>query len=235
MRIDELLVEVRSLIRDLPSGEDFRRGKLEVVAWRGAAVAVLRKWNAIRSSAFDTHIKMAHSTVYGDSNLWDATAILHKAEYDLNLREGASRAAAVPAGKPYDYFNATRKVIELAGSDLFIVDPWMDAEFAERFLVHVTAGATVRLLTSDRYRAKLKSAVEELVLQQPAPTAIHIREDGHLHGRYMFVDGGSAFISDASFKDGGKWADAILIDLLDVAQDVRAIFEMRWAAGTPIR
>ena len=57
---------------------------------------------------------------------------------------------AVVEKRPFEYFNEVRTIIEGAKVDLFFVDPYLDAEFADRYLPQVSSGVLIRLLARER-------------------------------------------------------------------------------------
>jgi hypothetical protein len=71
------------------------------------------------------------------------TSLLHQARADLRMDVGPL-SVVIDKGQVFDYFDELRKVIEPARSDLFCVDPYLDAEFVSHYLPHV-AGGTTRL------------------------------------------------------------------------------------------
>jgi len=64
-------------------------------------------------------------------------------------------------------FDEIRKIIESAKQDLFFIDPYLDAEFVSRYLPHVSAGVSVRLLARKQLTTLLP-AVEQYALQSGA-------------------------------------------------------------------
>ena len=60
---------------------------------------------------------------------------------------------------PFDYFDEIRKVLETAQRDVLFVDPYLDAEFVSRYLGHIPAGVSIRLLARERIQT-LIPAVE---------------------------------------------------------------------------
>lgn len=119
-------------------------------------------------------------------------------------------SVVVQQGQVFDYFDEVRKVIEPARSDLFFVDPYLDADFVGRYLPHVVTEAKIRLLGGPKKMATLLPAVETYARQSAA--AIQVRTSKDIHDRYVFVDGASCYLSGASFKDGAKNAPAVFAD-----------------------
>lgn len=131
-------------------------------------------------------------------------------------------------GLVFDYFDEVRKVVELAKSDIFFVDPYLDADFVARFLPMVAQGTTVRLLG----REKLPSLIPAATLfQQQSGIKIEVRSASGFHDRYLFIDQAVCYQSGASFKDGAKKAPTTLTQITDAFQAVLNTYESLWAGA----
>ncbi len=135
---------------------------------------------------------------------------------------------AVGQGMVFDYFDEIRKAIELATQDLLFVDPYLDAEFVSRYLPHVQAGVTVRLLANKKL-AKLLPAVEAFVKQHGA--RIEVRAALNFHDRYLFVDRSTCYQSGASFKEGASKAPTTLTEITDAFRPVGQTYEDLWSGA----
>jgi hypothetical protein len=116
----------------------------------------------------------------------------HQAQNDLRLETLGPASVAVPDGMVFEYFEEIRKIIELAREDLLFFDPYLDAQFVARYLPHVAAGVTMRLLARVKL-ATLPSAVDAFALQTGA--TVEIRSAPNFHHRYVFVDKASCYLS----------------------------------------
>src|SRR4051812_45590322 len=87
--------------------------------------------------------------------------LLHQARNDLIMQTTGPTNIAIPKGQAFNYFDEIRKNIELSISEVFFIDPYLDAEFVTRYLTHVRSEVEIRLLTNDKgWLTKLLSAVE---------------------------------------------------------------------------
>ena len=157
--------------------------------------------------------------------------LLHQADSDLRLRTSGPLSIGVPVGRVFEYFDELRKLIELARSDLLIVDPYLDAEFVSRYLPHVASGTKVRMLARERV-SSLKPAVEAYKAQ--SGISIEVRTVGGFHDRYLFVDQQACYQSGSSFKDGAKKAPTILVQILDAFSGVQSTYEQLWQTASPV-
>ena len=137
-------------------------------------------------------------------------------------------SVAVPSGGVYDYFDEVRKIVEAAREDILFVDPYLDAEFVSRYLVHIGASIQTRLLTREKL-STLLPAVDTFVKQ--SSRRVEVRSARGFHDRYVFVDGSACYQSGASFKDGARTAPTTLTQITDAFAAVRQTYENLWQTG----
>jgi hypothetical protein len=229
---EQLLLEVDDLLRTMPRPDSFGDATPEHMSWLGRASAVVHAWDPLKGvGLFDGHVARMNSAIARESSVGAKAVLtmLHQVRHDARMRSQGTQSIAVPTGAVFDYFDEVRKVIETAKLDLLFVDPYLDAEFASRYLPHVTPGVTIRLLASERI-ATLLPAVS--LLRQQASISIEVRSAPGFHDRYLLVDAASCYQSGASFKDGAKKAPTTLTQITDAFAAVRATYEAIWASGT---
>jgi hypothetical protein len=139
---------------------------------------------------------------------------------------------AIPHKSVFEYFDEIRKIIELAKQDLLFVDPYLDAEFVSRYLPHVSAGVTIRLLGREKL-ATLLPAVEFFARQNGL--LIEVRSAPNFHDRYIFVDRVGCYQSGASFKDGAKSAPTTVAQIVDAFAAMHKMYEDLWSAAQVAR
>lgn len=229
---EKLLAEVDDIIRSMPPHKSIHQRTEENFAWFGRASAAMRQWDSIQAVLFDGHI-----TNIGQSNAMlsehgyrGVSTMLHTARQDLLLRTVGPSSIGINEGRVFDYFDALRKVIETARSDVLFVDPYLDAEFVSRYLPHIAPSVRIRLMTH-RYLDKLVPAVQSFVSQNNVP--IEIRSASGLHDRYVFVDECQCYQSGASFKDGAVKSPTTLTQIVDAFQTVYADYQAKWDAAVP--
>lgn len=173
---EQLLAEADEILRSVPTEADLARND-NTAAWRGRVSAVVSAWNLVKGGMDLQNIWNQY-----DNGVWalenGATmrrllALLYEMRHALLMETGASNSIAIDAGNPFHYFDELTKHLQLAKQDVLFVDPYLDAEFAGRYLPQIDKAATVRLLTSKRV-ASLLPAVDLYVQQEHA--AIQVRE-----------------------------------------------------------
>jgi hypothetical protein len=230
---DQLALEIEDLLRTMPSARDFVANPDKGVQWLGRASAAMKAWDATHSMFhFEPLVRtLAQAGNYDYSATRRSLTIqLHQAQSDLRLRSTGLLSVGIEAGRVFDYFDELRKIIESAKTDLLFVDPYLDAEFVSRYLVHVTDGTSVRLLAREKI-SSLKPAVDALVVQSGKSVAVRTAQG--FHDRYVFVDKNSCYQSGASFKDGAKKTPTTLTQITDAFAAVLSTYEGLWANGSP--
>ena len=164
MKPSELLAQVNDCFRDCPPVQEIMSGTTAALAWKGRTAAVMGEHSFVAKSTFDTEVRRIVSN-QTRPEVWQAgyrtiMELLYEVQHDLRMKSGAVGSTAIARGGAFDYFNAIRKVIEIAQSDVLFVDPYLDAEFVERYLPHVHSSVSVRLLTSSKRLAALISSID---------------------------------------------------------------------------
>lgn len=229
---DQLLFEVEDILRSMPESQSLGNDSGDVLAWIGRASAAIHAWDPIKAAViFDRHVGKLGST-YGREftpAVRGVLVMLHQAQHDLRMRTVGPLSVGVSKGELFEYFDELRKVVELARSDIFFIDPYLDTEFVARYLPFVAAGATVRLLGREKIPALVAAA--GLFARQHG-MAISIRESASLHDRYVIVDGTACYQSGASFKDGAKKAGTTLAQVTDAFSAIQSTYEDLWLKAT---
>jgi hypothetical protein len=139
---------------------------------------------------------------------------------------------AVGAGMEFDYFETLRLTIEQATADILFVDPYMDADFVSKYLVHVKSGVVTRLLTgnSTNRLAVLIPAVNALANQNQSQ--IGVRTSNTFHDRYLFIDGIQCYQSGTSFKQGADRKPTVITQITDAFGAMHTTYEGMWNGAT---
>jgi len=227
---EQLLAEIDDLLRAMPPRQTIRHETEENLAWFGRVSAVIENWNPLMGRELRACLDQFHGVVARNATegFRKLMTLLHQARHDLRMQTLGPANVAVLHGRVFDYFDEIRKIIELAKQDLLFVDPYMDAEFVSRYLPHVAAGVTTRLLAREKLTTLLP-AVE--IFARQAGTKIEVRSFPNFHDRYIFVDRAACYQSGASFKDGAKSAPTTLTEITDAFAAVLQTYEDLWNQG----
>lgn len=136
---------------------------------------------------------------------------------------------AVEQGSVFGYFNEVRNVMSLAKIELYFVDPFLNAEFAERYLPQVPKGVSVRLL-GRKFMKALVPAVQ--MWREEAKASAEVRSAAGFHDRFIFVDRAACYQSSGSFSDGAKMASGTITRVTDAFDLLARLYEEKWMNGT---
>lgn len=227
MKPEELLGEVEDILRTMPPRGSLFEISDNNLAWLGRATAFVGAWDRPKEMVFSVAITQLQNpkSYLSDQGLARVITMLNQARHDLRMKTLGPLNTALGAGQTFDYFDELRQIIEPATQDLLFTDRYLDAEFVSRYLPHVKAGVTVRLLARDRLPSLLPAV--ELFAQQSGLT-IQIRSAQAFHERWVFVDRAQCYQSGASFKDGAKNAPATLTQVIDAFPAVLKTYEDIW-------
>ena len=228
---ERTLAEIEGVIRSFPPRDKIGRGSSDVLQWLGRASAALHTWNAVRSCVFPSILDKLGSGRTGpiEAAYRELQVLMHQAQNDLRFRTVGPVNVAIGQGQVFQYFDQLRQVIEQASTDILFVDPYMEAEFVSRYLPHVKAGVTIRLL-GRKSMAALVPAVALFAKEHSAK--IEVRSAASLHDRYVFLDQTRCFQSGASFKDGAVKSGTTLTENVDAFGALQTTYEGLWSSGT---
>ena len=228
MTKEQLLVEAEDLLRTMPPRGTIRHATEESLGWFGRASALVEQWNPNLSHVMLGYLERIHGVAGSDASvaLSGLTTLLHRARHDLRMQTQGPVNVAVAHGMVFDYFDGIRRIIELAKEELLFVDPYLNAEFVSRYLPHVAATVTMRLLAREKL-ATLLPAVDAFVQQHKV--RVEVRSAPSFHDRYLLVDRNACYQSGASFKDGARTAPTTLTQITDAFAAMSATYEGLWA------
>lgn len=223
----ETLHEIEQIIRSRPPRSTIRHETDENIEWFGMAQAVIERWNVNKSISFDGYIKAIHHIQTGSVNTGyiNVMVMLNQARYSLKMFLDPATDIMIEAGNTYQYFEEIRRLIELSTSELFFIDPYINANFVSKYLTHVKEGVKIRILTKE-YISTLTPAIKAFIDQYNI--GVEVRSAKELHDRYLITDRKNCYQSGASFKDGAKNAPTTLVEIHDVFPAVLASYELIW-------
>jgi hypothetical protein len=218
----------------MPTQDELRQYNPETFSWFGRAIAAIGKWNSAQSAFARGYADKILSPVTPRDRQQSYTALvllIQEARADLRLTTLGPINTAIGQGYVFDYFDEIRKLVELATTDLFFIDPYLDADFVSRYLPHVRDGIQIRLLAREKIPTLIPAV--KVFAQQYPQRPIQVRSAANFHDRYFLVDGKSCYQSGASFKDGGRKAPTTITQITDAFGAVQQTYETLWANGHP--
>ena len=147
MTKEQLLAEVDDLVRTMPAREAVKNGSDGADAWLGRALAAIERWSSAhaifaRHEADEITATDPRNSQQGYRGFRTLLQQM-RADLQMELRRGS---VVVAQGQMLEYFDEVRKFIESARTEVFFVDPYLEADFVSRYLPHVPNGVRVRLL-----------------------------------------------------------------------------------------
>lgn len=227
MTEEELLAEVEDLLRNVPDRATIRHETDENFSWLGRVSAVIEAWDMPKTVRLNAALAGFQSPMarQGSAAIREIMTLLHQARHDLRMKTVGPINSAIDSGSVFDYFDELRKIIETATSDIYFVDPYLDAEFISRYLGNVPDNVTIRMLAREKLNTLVPAAQS---FMQQHNTHIQIRSSSGFHDRYVIIDNNSCFQSGASFKDGAKKSPTTLTQITDAFLAIQQTYDDLW-------
>lgn len=227
-----LLQKLRALLESMPPLEGRGPYTTEQYSWLGQANAAMHDWNEIQSIPFKTAVNGLIRNIDRHGNYGSVIAFFHdviaRLENDLPRNEGQ----AFGPGAAYDFFRALNDLVSSAKVQVFVVDPYLDAEIFDGYLHALNPGVSVRLLTA-KYVDNVRVAAGKYQAQYGS--VVEVRSTADIHDRVIFADNDQCWVLGASIKDAALKKPTYLAPVSDdVAAEKRKLYETIWAASSPI-
>lgn len=227
-----LLEQLRNLLGSIPPLEGRGDYTQEQYKWLGKAKALIAEWSEIKSIPFNVSVDSLIRNINRQANYGVVVTFLHDVIARLENSLPQDNAQAFGPGAAYDFFVALNDLASSANTQLFIVDPYLDAEVFDGYLHGLKRGVNVRLLTN-RYVDSVRVAAEKYRAQSGSNVAV--RKSNDLHDRVIFVDDDQCWVLGASIKDAALKKPTYLAPLsTDVVAQKRNLYDTIWAVGEPI-
>lgn len=137
----------------------------------------------------------------------------------------------LPAGSSHDAYIEIRKIIQLATTELLIVDTYVDGTLWQ-LLTNVTLTAKIRIMTM---QMKGDFTLEGRKFAAQHGNMIEVRQTQKYHDRFIIVDSGRVWHLGASIKDAGNKASAISeFASPAISAGVKNDVENTWNAATVV-
>lgn len=218
-----------ALIRAMPEKNKLHHDNDANSEWLAEAVALVTIAAPNRAGIFKLNVENLYSRLFDPrEQIGKLVLTLQQLRAEFRLKSNGPTTLAFEPGRSFDYFDEIRKILESATSEVFVVDPYLGADFIGRYLPHVKAGVSVRLLVQNQI-TQVRSAVDAYTTQYAAN--IEVRKSQDMHDRYIFIDGRECYHSGATFKDGAVKSPTTLTQIVDAFSAVLTTYESAWVAG----
>jgi hypothetical protein len=227
-----LLEKLKALLQSIPPLEGRGQYGNEQYSWLGQANALMHEWDEIKSIPFKAAVNGLLQNINRPGNFGTVVAFFHDviARLENSLPQDAGQAFG--PGAAYDFFKALNDLVSTAKVQLWVVDPYLDAEVFDGYMQALHPGVSARLLTA-KYLNNVRVAAEKY--QAQFGSAVEVRSSNDIHDRVIFADNDQCWVLGASIKDAALKKPTYLAPVSpDVAVEKRKLYEAIWAAGTPI-
>lgn len=223
---EQLLAEVEDVLRSMPNRAKMTHSLPENEDWLGRAAACVNLWDVMRGTMFISSVQnlVGFRATNPAAAMQVILTTLHQMRNELRMATVGPLTVALGANRAFEYFDEVRKVIETATTDVFFVDPFLDAEFVSSYLHHVKPNVSIRLL--GRVCKTLEPAVR--LFNEQELTKIELRLADGFHDRYLFIDHRECYQSGASFKDGAKKSPTTLTQITDAFIAMEETYNEIW-------
>ena len=137
----------------------------------------------------------------------------------------------IPAGSPHDAYLEIRKIIELAASEILIVDTYVDGTLCV-LLTNLPGSTKIRIMTM---KMKGDFALEGKKFVAQHGNTVEVRQTMAYHDRFVVVDSYRIWHLGASIKDAGNKAFGMSEFISQVVvSSTKADVEATWNAATRV-
>lgn len=230
-----------ALLRDALSNRPTDPWSDEAVAWFADVVGIINAHDANLGVPFQVlipRVTQIHSGIASPvsfSGTLDAqTEFITRARSvltQLRLATNTFTTRQLNAGAVHDYFEEVRQLVTAATRDVLFIDPYIDANFVNRYLPQIPKGVVVRLLTAERQAAALRQSLDLYQQQHGVTAELRVLPNQSMHDRHLVIDNKDVYQSGASFKDGARSAPTSINQIVDVATNIIRAHEAKWTGA----
>jgi hypothetical protein len=231
-----LLAELRTLADTMPDFGAFKAWSREHHEWTAKTAALIHLWDQTEGERVTKGIREDLGSTfssYHNMAISRMVSALHRAIKTLELSGVAQQGGLMfGPGAVYDFFKALNDLLSSATKNVFVIDPYLDDEVFDTYLVSTSKSIQVRLLTKHK-ASNLKAALNKFIAQ--TGMTIEIRESATIHDRVIFVDERSCWVLGQSIKDAAKTKPTYLAPLdHDTVLLKLSVYEDIWKSAIPI-
>jgi len=149
------------------------------------------------------------------------------AELMLDLPEPEIQSVFEP-GQEYELYRTVKTILGFATNEIFIVDPYINAEMFEVYADSIPRTVLFRLLSNS---ANVPPAALSLAQKYAAGRNLQFRGSSSIHDRVLFADN-RVWVCGQSLKDAAKKKPTYIVELDEPT--MRRIYEDVWGTAAPV-
>lgn len=147
------------------------------------------------------------------------------AELELDLPDAGVKGVYQP-GEQYEFYRDVTACLKLAQTEIFIIDPYLDAEIFDVYANAITRAVRFRLLS-----ANISTSLKTLAQKYAAGGNLEFRSSSSIHDRVLFADN-RVWVSGQSLKDAARKKPTYIVEL--DAPSMRQVYEPIWKSGSTV-
>jgi len=147
------------------------------------------------------------------------------AELELDLPDSGIKGVYQP-GEEYEYYHDVIACLKLAQKEIFIIDPYVNAEIFD-----VYAGAIPRTVLFRLLSANIPADVQTLAQKYAAGGNLAFRSSASIHDRVLFADN-RVWLSGQSLKDAARKKPTYIVEHDEPS--MRQIYEPIWNSASTL-
>jgi hypothetical protein len=145
------------------------------------------------------------------------------AELELDLPDTGIQGVYQP-GEQYEFYRDVTACLKLARTEVFVIDPYLDAEIFDVYANAITRAVRLRLLS-----ANVPVSVQTLAQKYAARGNLAFRSSASIHDRVMFADN-RVWVSGQSFKDAAQKKPTYIVEHDEPS--MRRVYEPIWDSAS---
>jgi hypothetical protein len=217
MSPEQAIPLIEQLIQQADEIRNSDRGSARVTEWRQTAASLLeaafgsvsQNIEAFETAKTSNYIYLPgapdskYQAMHVDATI-ASTAVLQSAAKRLRWKLKDPNQVFLPAGSQHDAYVELRKIVQLAASEILIVDNYVD-DTLWQLLTNLLPGVRIRILTS-KMKGDFQLEAKKFAAQHGSH--VEVRQTGSYHDRFIIEDAQRCWHIGASIKDAGSKAFA---------------------------
>jgi hypothetical protein len=227
-----ILSELKVLLDNAPSFDNFSPTSKTHQEWLGKAYALIKRWDSIEAITFKLASDLLNMESIRETNINQIMITIHRAISDLELQVENTKDKVFGPGDVYDFYRSLKEIIKSAVNSIFIIDPYLDEEIFDVYLEGINPKINVRLLTKQCPNT-LKHIVEKYYNQ--TSVRVELGKSSKIHDRIIFIDKNSCWVLGQSIKDAAKRTPTYLAPLsTNIIKPKKYYYDKIWESAEKI-
>jgi hypothetical protein len=147
------------------------------------------------------------------------------AELKIDLPDAEIKGVYEP-GQEYEFYRDLKSILATAQQEIFVIDPYLNAEIFDAYAGSIPRSVTFRLLSNN-----VPSDVKTLAQKYASGGNLQFRVSGSVHDRVIFADH-RVWLSGQSIKDAAKKKPTYIVEHDEPL--MREVYERTWQSASVV-